>query len=53
MTPMELAPKREQIGILSLKFPAGFETGKSSVSTVLRISFPLDQGEAVRTTLVL
>ncbi len=52
-TPMELAPKDEQIGMLSIKLPAGPQPGKPFASTVLRISFPVDQAQSARTTLIL
>jgi hypothetical protein len=50
----ELAPRREQIGLLSIKLPAAtVQPGKEADSTVLRISFPVDQAQPAHTTLVL
>jgi hypothetical protein len=49
----ELTPKREQIGLLSVKLPATVPSAKGTGSTVLRISFPIDQTQPARATLVL
>lgn len=49
----ELTPKREQIGLLSIKLPAPVSSMKGTASTVLRISFPIDQTQPARATLVL
>ena len=49
----ELAPKREQIGLVSIKLPATAQSGKGTTATVLRLSFPVDQTEPAHTTLVL
>lgn len=49
----ELAPRREQIGLLSIKLPPAVQAGKGSGATVLRISFPVDQTQPAHTTLVL
>lgn len=51
--PTELAPKHEQIGMLSIKLPARPQAGAPSTSTVLRISFPVDQAQPARTILIL
>ncbi len=50
---IELAPKREQIGLVSIKLPATAQSGKGTTATVLRLSFPVDQTEPAHTTLVL
>jgi hypothetical protein len=52
-SPIDLAPKHEQIGLVSIRLPAQLQSGKPAVSTVLRFSFPVDQARPVRTTLVL
>jgi len=52
-TPIELAPRHEQIGMLSIKLLAGPQAGTPSASTVLRISFPVDQAQPARTILIL
>jgi hypothetical protein len=49
----ELAPRREQIGLLSTKLAAAVQPAKGTGSTVLRISFPVDQTQPAHTTLVL
>lgn len=49
----ELTPKREQIGLLSIKLPATVPSAKGTDSTVLQISFPIDQTQPARATLVL
>lgn len=49
----ELAPRREQIGLLSIRLPAALQAGKGTAATVLRISFPVDQTQPAHTTLVL
>lgn len=49
----ELTPKREQIGLLSIKLPAAVQSAKGTGPTVLRISFPIDQTQPARATLVL
>ena len=49
----ELAARREQIGLLSIKWPATAQPGKETGSTVLRISFPIDQAQPAHTTLAL
>ena len=52
-TPIELAPKHEQIGMLSIKLLAGPQADAPSASTILRISFPVDQAQPARTILIL
>jgi hypothetical protein len=50
----ELAARREQIGLLSIKLPAAsVQAGNGTAATVLRISFPVDQTQPAHTTLVL
>ncbi len=50
---MELAPKREQIGLLSIKLRAAAPSKTGTASTVLRMSFPVDQTQPAHATLVL